>query len=396
MSYQLRPNRRSALFVFALAALFMAACSARSLSGNNWPGISAADNTVYLAYGPAVAAIDIDAQRELWQYVPADPKGALLAPPTADNNIIYMGDYGASQGTFTPGVVASIYAVDGSDINGNSPREVWPPQQVAKDRFVGPILSANGALYAGTADNEVIALDASTGKAIWPSPFEAEHSIWGQPAYRDGVVFVTSLDRHIYALDADTGAVKWQQELSGAIAASPLVIDDMVYVASFDKKLHALDAADGNEQWVVEATDWLWNAPAYANGKLFFGDVQGAVFAVDAQSGNIEWQIDIDGSIEAGLAVNNGTVFIPVIHGLSQTDQTGEIVAVSAENGKIDWRVDLDRPVYTPPLIAADQLVVLVTTLESTTVGDFELRTFNLESGSQIWSYVPVEPGKEK
>lgn len=369
----------------------MAACGARSLSGNNWPGISAEDDIVYLAYGPSIAAVDIAAQREAWLYTPVDPKGPLLAPPTAANNIIYIGDYGASQGTFTPGVVASIYAINGEDVSGGVPSEVWSPKQVAKDRFVGPVLAANGALYAGTADNELIAIRADSGAALWPTPFVAEHSIWGQPAYEDGILFVTSLDRHVYALDANTGAKKWDRELEGAIAAAPLVIDGTVYVASFDKQLHALDAANGNEKWTVNATDWLWSTPAYADGQLFFGDVQGAVFAVDARTGTINWQIAVDGSIEAGLAVQDGSVFIPVIHGVSQTDQTGALVSVSAETGTTNWQIELDMPVYTPPVIAADQVVILVTQLSSSGVGEFELRTFNPESGSQVWSYIPAE-----
>lgn len=386
MSYRLKPRRRHALLLFAIAVFVLAACSAAQIGGNNWPGISANQNTVYIAYGPSVAAVDISTQRELWRYTPQGSSGALLAPPQAADDAVYFGDYGASQGLFSSGVSAFAYVLNAS--NGT---ERVTPFEVAEDRIVAPVEVQDGIMVVGSADNKVTAVDTQTGMPVWAAPFEAEHSIWGQPTIEGGSVFVTSMDRNVYSLDIDDGSEQWRFETSGAIAASPLVVDDVVYVVSFDGKLHALDVNDGTEFWSVGASDWIWSEPAYDNGTLYFADDEGSVYSVDAASGAINWTAQTGVQVQAGVTVDNGSVFVPGIIGVSQTTQTGKLISLSAEDGTINWQIDLDMPIYSTPIVADEQLAVLVTILEANTVGEFELRTFNPESGTQIWSYVPAE-----
>ena len=389
MSYRIRSSKRPGIIAFLIAALLMAACGAQSLGSGNWPGISAENDTIFLAYGPSVVAVDIANQRETWRYTPSGKAGSILAAPAIDNGTIYFADYGASQGTFTPGVVASVYAVDSEDISGNQPRELWVAEGVATDRVVAPVLAADGKLFIGTSNNQVIALDAGNYNELWRN--DVGHSIWGKPAFVGGSVIVTSLDKHVYSFDADSGSTKWEVELDGSVAAAPLVVDDTIYVATFANKLHALDVSSGSERWVTEATNWIWQAPAYANGMLYFGDASGKVFAVNASSGTIEWQIETDGAVESGIGVHNGTLFVPVVNGVSSQEQTGQLLALSAENGNIIWQNELDMAVFVRPLVVDEELVILVSELPANGIGEFELRTYNPETGQQGWRYVPAE-----
>ena len=62
---------------------------------------------------------------------------------------------------------------------------------------------ADGAVYAGSDDNHVYALDAETGELLWR--FETDDVIRSSPTVAGGAVYVGSNDNHVYALDAETG-----------------------------------------------------------------------------------------------------------------------------------------------------------------------------------------------
>ncbi len=372
---------------FVLLAWLLVGCSEGLVgTNNNWPGLGAADNVVYMAYGNNIVAIDATDERELWRYPEGNSPAPLLAPPSVNGDFVYVADYGVSQGFLSPGVLAGVTALDASDINGGVANAVWHNERVATDRIVAAPLVVNGRVYVGTADNRVVALDENSGEEIWSQAIG--HGVWGQPAYVDGLLVVGSLDKSVHAFDATTGDTRWTTTVDGAIASSPLVVDNRIYVTGFDAQLHAFDL-DGNELWQVDATDWIWNAPAHDDGRLFFGDVKGNVYAVDALNGSVLWEIAVTGAVEAGVATADGIVFVPSVIGVgTDNEQTGELLAVSADSGDQLWRKELTTPIFTSPVIAGDRLVVL---LSDTVENPFELRFYDLSTGSESGLFVPAD-----
>ena len=65
----------------------------------------------------------------------------------------------------------------------------------------------NGAVYIGSEDNNLYALNATTGALIWS--FKTGGFVDSSPAISNGVVYVGSLDNNIYALNANTGDLIW-------------------------------------------------------------------------------------------------------------------------------------------------------------------------------------------
>jgi outer membrane protein assembly factor BamB len=59
------------------------------------------------------------------------------------------------------------------------------------------------------------------------------------PAVANGVVYVGSYDNNVYALDASTGAKLWSYTTGNAIGSSPTVANGVVYVGSGDNNLYA-------------------------------------------------------------------------------------------------------------------------------------------------------------
>jgi outer membrane protein assembly factor BamB len=53
------------------------------------------------------------------------------------------------------------------------------------------------------------------------------------------VVYVGSSDDNIYALNASTGALLWSYTTGGKVGASPAVANGMLYVGSEDYNIYA-------------------------------------------------------------------------------------------------------------------------------------------------------------
>ena len=66
---------------------------------------------------------------------------------------------------------------------------------------------ANGVVYVGSDDNNVYALNASTGALLWS--YTTGSTVVSSPAVANGVVYVGSSDDNVYALNASTGALLW-------------------------------------------------------------------------------------------------------------------------------------------------------------------------------------------
>jgi outer membrane protein assembly factor BamB len=353
---------------------------------------------LFVAYGPGVFSIEAESQDLLWSYRPESATLFFYAPPSVENGRAVIGDFGASQGMFSPQTVVSIY---GLDVSGSTAQTLWTRNDLAKDRIVAAPVQVDGVVYVATADNLLLALNAETGVELWR--FAAEFSIWAKPTYHDGTLFIASLDRHLYAVDATDGSQKWAAELSGAMSAQAVinVDDNLVYAASYDREVHALDMDSGDEVWVVQATDWIWSAPALANGTLYFGDSSGNVFAVDATDGSVLWEsgvhtmnmvagvtqnppLEIKGAIQASPVVQDGVVYFASL-GNSESEE-GLLVAVEAATGEELWQTTTPAPLFSTPIIIGDVIVVAL----QSEVG--VLQGYELETGKLDWSYQPPTP----
>ena len=75
---------------------------------------------------------------------------------------------------------------------------------------------ANGVVYVGSDDdNNVYALNASTGAKLWSYTTGGE--VDSSPAVANGVVYVGSYDGNVYALNASTGALLWSYTTGGVV-----------------------------------------------------------------------------------------------------------------------------------------------------------------------------------
>ena len=145
------------------------------------------------------------------------------------------------------------------------------PQWVYQSNVFGPWqatpLVVDGVMYVTQRPNDIVALDARTGRVFWiyrytPSP--NHRACCG--ANNRGVavlgdrLFMATLDAHVVAIDATTGTELWDvvladMDLAYAFTLAPLAVKDKVIVGTTGADsgirgfIAALDAATGEEAW---------------------------------------------------------------------------------------------------------------------------------------------------
>ena len=155
-------SRISLVVGVLLMAGLLAGCSGAGTIASSWPGLAVDETTAYVAFGPAVYAIDLATGQERWRF-PAerDAKVNFYAAPalTGEGHLI-VGGYDK--------VVYCLSAADGTlswTFDGST------------DRIVGAPVVAGDLVLVPSADRHLYALRLSNGSAVWS--FETGHSLWG-------------------------------------------------------------------------------------------------------------------------------------------------------------------------------------------------------------------------
>lgn len=92
--------------------------------------------------------------------------------------------------------------------------------------------------YLGAGEN-VVSVNLTTHKVGWT--FKTGDLVLSSPAVAGNAIFVGSDDGHIYALDRSTGAKLWDIATGNQVSSSPAVANGVVYIGSEDGKLYAID-----------------------------------------------------------------------------------------------------------------------------------------------------------
>ncbi len=254
----------------------------------------------------------------------------------------------------------------------------------------GGVTFANGKLFFGTSEGEVVALDVShqdtsadnkNVKELWRAQLSSE--ILSRPAIAKGILVVKTIDGRVYGLNVESGKQSWVYDRSVPRLtlrgnSTPLISNDIVITASDSGKLSAISLKHGKLLWettiaVAKGRNQLERVidmdidPVIVDDVIYVAGYQGRVAAVKIDSGQLIWGRDF--SSYSGLYVDAFRVYI--------TDAAGQVWALNRYNGSTLWRQDkLLRRRLTAPEAYNDYIVV----------GDYDgyLHWLNREDGKIV------------
>lgn len=309
-------------------------------------------------------------------------KGQLISSPAVAGDTVYVGS--------TDGF---LYAVDRA-----SGAERWKFE--TKSRIASSPAASDGLVYFGAYDGKFYAVETATGKLKWSfetggeKQFSARHLHGMQPAEQvmadpwdfwesspvlwKGAVYFGSGDGNVYALNEDTGGLKWKFKTGDVVHASPAIADGVVFVGSWDSYFYAIDAETGAEKWsfktgedtVVHNQVGIQSSAAVVDGVVYFGCRDSRMYALDEATGKAKWVYFTGGTwILTSPAVKDGKVFFAISYG-------GKLYAADTKTGDIVYSVDFKGwPVYSSPAIAGEMLYIGST---GGTLGAVDLKTHEM------------------
>ena len=241
----------------------------------------------------------------------------------------------------------------------------------------------HGTVYLGTYSGRFYAVDAATGKLKWKFQTEGERRFAGKhlhgsepagesmpdpfdfylssPAVWNDAVYFGSGDGNVYALDAATGALRWKFHTGDVVHASPAISDGTLYIGSWDSYFYALDAATGKEKWRFKTGEdhkiynqvGIQSSAAVADGTVYFGCRDSNFYALDARTGQKKWAFNNKGSwVITSPAVRDGKVYFA-------TSDSSLLYGVDGKTGTPLFSLNFKGwPIFSSPAIAANMLYV--------------------------------------
>ena len=222
----------------------------------------------------------------------------------------------------------------------------WIWQARSLEKFETTALVVNGVLYTVQAPNDVVALDAETGRPYWTysySPAADARTCCGRVnrglAILGDTLYMGTIDARLLAIDSKSGELLWNVKVASSsdrysITHAPLIVKDKVIVGTaggdmgIRGQIAAFDAKTGKEIWrfytipgpgepgneTWSGNSWatggagVWNSGAYDpdtnltfwgtgnpapdwDGRSRLGDnlYSDSVVAIDADTGKLKW-----------------------------------------------------------------------------------------------------------
>lgn len=137
------------------------------------------------------------------------------------------------------------------------------------------------ALFYGTFDNEVLAVEAGTGALRWRYRHpERRFPFYASAALAGDRVVAAGRDKLVHALDRRTGEPAWTFRARARFDASPAVAGGFVYAGNADGRLYVLDLETGEKVSEFHAGGPIMSSPALTPNRLVFGAQDGTLFAL--------------------------------------------------------------------------------------------------------------------
>ncbi|MEO7980701.1 MAG: PQQ-binding-like beta-propeller repeat protein [Sporichthyaceae bacterium] len=218
----------------------------------------------------------------------------------------------------------------------------------------GPVVGADGTIYAASNAGVLHALDPATGADRWTLDGGAAYGIdqsTSPAVLPDGSVLWPGPHNTLWSV-TPAGAVRWQLALSGTVTSPAATADGDVVVGDSSGRLVGLrpTASGPGVAWDVELGEGSYGSPVIAaDGRTAFQSVVSGVVAV--RDGTVLWRSRAPrATVEVSPAVGpDGTVVI----GTNDPFQYG----LDPDDGHVRWTYRRGPWTYSSPGVTRDGIV---------------------------------------
>ncbi len=192
-----------------------------------------------------------------------------LAAQVSFDRLLHAADTPQDWLNYSGGFLSQRYSALSQITPGNvqNLEQKWIFQARSLEKFEATPLVVDGVMYTVQAPNDIVALDAATGRIFWIysySPAPQARLCCGRVnrglAILGDTLFMGTIDAHIVAVDAKNGHLLWNTKVAEpaagyAITHAPLVVKDKVIVGTAGGEygirgfLAAYDVHSGKEAW---------------------------------------------------------------------------------------------------------------------------------------------------
>jgi outer membrane protein assembly factor BamB len=287
-----------------------------------------------------IYAIDAETGVQKWKF---ETQGAVDSTPAVDTGLLFATSFDgylyaldAAKGTLRwKFKTAGERRFEAKGLHGNQPasQTYWDPW----DMFLSSPVVGQGAVFFGSGDGHVYALDQWTGALRWK--FKTGDVVHSSPAYEAGTIYIGSWDSYLYALEAATGLEKWRFKTGEDAAThnqvgfqgSPAISGGVVYVGCRDSHMYAVDAESGKEKWKFGTEgSWVVGSPAVTDGMVLFGTSDSNLFhALNASTGQPVYKVQDNFFLFSSPAIAGGIVYLGKMN--------GGLEALDVKTGKQLW-----------------------------------------------------------
>ena len=219
-------------------------------------------------------------------------------------------------------------------------------REPSSTKFEATPLVVDGVMYTVQPPNDVVALDAGTGRVLWTkeyTPAAAARLCCGRVnrgvALHGNTLFLGTIDGHLLALDAKDGRTIWdvalaRPEAGYAITHAPLIVKNMVIVGPAGGEygirgfLAAFDVDTGKELWRFDTVPGpgepgsdSWSGESWKTG----GASIWMTGSYDPETNLTYWGTGNPGPVWNGDNREGDNLY------------TDSVVALDADTGKLKW-----------------------------------------------------------
>jgi outer membrane protein assembly factor BamB len=221
-----------------------------------WPGWTNEDSCNYIEWGSGA-----------WN-------GTKLYIPHADDSIFYFEVNASAINRISAyGVRAAIVDAPVIDAAGNiyfgtdsgylhkmsgTLAPMWKVSLQSNGEIHGPVIGADGTVYAVTDQGKVCAINPADGSTRWTRQLDAEGS---RPALTGGTMFIGSSSGKFYAITLSDGSVLWQKQFGNSeFATTPIIVTGtpaLLYAVNDIDVVYCVERGSGTILWSCDCPSFL-------------------------------------------------------------------------------------------------------------------------------------------